>query len=300
MRRDSILEAIGNTPLVELARMSPRRGVSIFAKLEGHNPAGSLKDRIAKYMIERAEQSGELTPDKTILEATSGNTGIALAMLGCRKGYSVKIVMPDNVSVERRLLLEAYGAEIVLTEGARRVQGSVEVAREMAAKNASYFMPDQFSNPANPLAHYETTAVEILEDLPDLDIDVLVAGLGTGGTIMGIGRRLRERNPKTRLIGVEPPPQDQIQGLRCLAEGFVPAVLDPSFIERAAVTSSHAAQATRELARREGIFAGHSSGAVVHHALKVAQQMERGNIVIVLPDGGWKYLSLGIWKTALG
>ena len=277
--------------------MSPSGDVRLFAKLEGQNVGGSAstKDRIAVYMIEEAERRGELCPGKTIIEATSGNTGIALAMVGMLKGYPVTIVMPDSYSIERRQLIAAYGAELLLTEGAGGVNLSVEVAQEMAARDDRYFMPDQFSNPANPLAHYETTGLEVLDDMAGMDIDVVVAGIGTGGTIMGVGRRIRERFPRARVIGVEPPCEDHIQGLRCLAEGFVPPILDLGFVERVEVTSAEAVAATRELTRREGIFGGVSSGAVVRYAVDVAQEMGRGTIVTILADGGWKYLSLGIW-----
>ena len=241
MRSSNILEAIGNTPLVEIARISPKSNVRIFAKLEGQNLGGSasVKDRIAKYMIERAESSGELTPGKTLLEATSGNTGIALAMIGQRKGYKVKIVMPYSVTVERRQLLKLYGAELVLTEGG--VNQAIEVASDIAAKDKSYFVPDQFSNPANPLAHYETTGAEILEDLPQQKIDVFIAGLGTGGTIMGAGKRLKEHNPSIQIIAAEPAPKDPIQGLRSLAKGFVPPILDLSLINERVIVSSQEA-----------------------------------------------------------
>lgn len=299
MRCACILDAIGHTPLVEIARMSPQPSVRVFAKLEGQNLGGSasVKDRIANYMIAKAEEGGELTPEKVILEATSGNTGISLAMIGRRKGYKVKVVMPESVSVERQQLLELYGAEIVLTDGAKGVNWSVQVANEMAAQDPGYFMPNQFANPANPLAHYETTAVEILEDMGDLPINVLVAGIGTGGTVTGVGRRLRERYPAVRVVGVEPPPGDRIQGLRSLAEGFIPPVIDLALLnERVTVTSQEAIHGARELLAREGIFAGISSGAVVCQALKVARDMEQGVIVVVLPDGGWKYLSLDMWK----
>jgi cysteine synthase len=297
MRYNNILEAIGHTPLVEMANLSPKKEVRIFAKLEGNNLGGSasIKDRIAKYMIEKAEQSGELTPDKTIIEATSGNTGIALAMVGRRKGYKVKIAMPDNVSLERKQLLELYGAEMLLTEAAKGVEGSLEVVKEMVAKNGSYFMPDQFSNPDNPQAHYETTGAEILQALPDLDIDVLVCGLGTGGTMTGVGKRIKERNPRAKLIGVEPHPDEAIEGLRCLAKGYAPSVLDLNLLDqRAMVRRADAIAALGELLQREGIFAGLSSGAAIYQTLEIAREMERGNIVVILPDGGWKYLSLGI------
>lgn len=288
-----IVDAIGNTPLVEVLRMSPKPEVRIFAKLEGHNPTGSVKDRIAKYMIEQAERDGTLTPDKTILEATSGNTGIALAMIGRRKGYRVKAVMPENVSVERRQLLELYGAEIVLSTGDRGTNGAIEVAEKLA-REPQYFMPFQYGNPANPRAHYETTAPEIIQALPQ--VDVFVAGLGTGGTLTGVGRRLKEHNPNVKIVAVEPNSGDLLQGLRSLEEGFVPPVLDLSLLSSKMVVSSRDAfEITRELTRREGIFAGISSGAALLGAMRVARRMESGNIVVLLADGGWKYLSTGLW-----
>jgi len=292
------IEAIGHTPLVEMAQMSPNRKVRILAKLEGQNLGGSasLKDRIAKYMLEKAEQSGELTRDRIIIEATSGNTGIALAWLGYYKGYRVTIVMPDNMSLERQQLLEIYNAELILTKGAYGVQGAIDTAQELVARDKRYFMPDQFSNPANPLAHYETTAAEIIDDFPYDRFDVLIAGIGTGGTIVGVGRRLKERYPDIRVIGVEPPPDDSIQGLKCVGDGYMPPILDLSLVtERTTVTSQQAAIVTRQLLAREGIFAGLSSGAVVHQAIKVANEMDEGNIVVVLADGGWKYLSMDFW-----
>lgn len=297
MISDNILGAIGHTPLVEIARLSPKKEVRIFAKLEGQNLGGSasVKDRIAKYMIQKAEESGELTPDKVILEATSGNTGIALAMIGRRKGYRVKVVMPDNVSTERRQLLELYGAEVILSQGIKGTNGAIELATELA-QNKAYYMPNQFANLANPLAHYETTGREILEDLGDLPIDAFVAGIGTGGTLTGVGKRLRERYPQVRLIGVEPHPGDLVDGLRNLNEGFVPPVLDLSLVsERVEVSSEEAIATVRELLEKEGIFAGISSGAALHQTVKVAREMKKGNIVVILPDAGWKYLSLALW-----
>jgi len=290
-------EAIGHTPLVEMAQLSPNNRVRIMAKMEGQNLGGSasIKDRIAKYMIEKAEQSGELTRDKTIIEATSGNTGIALAWFGRMKGYKVTIVMPDSMSIERRQLLKVFGAELILTDGEYGVTGAINTASEMASRTGQYFMPDQFANPANPLAHYETTGAEILDDFPYDRIDALIAGIGTGGTLVGVARRLKEKNPDIKVFGVEPPPDDSIQGLRCL-EDYIPPILDLSLItERAVVTSQQAIEATRQLLEREGIFAGLSSGAVAHQAIQVASEMGEGNIVIMLADAGWKYLSLGIW-----
>ena len=293
------IDAIGHTPLVELTNISPNKKVKILAKLEGQNPGGSasIKDRVAKYMIDQAERSGELTRDKTIIEATSGNTGIALAWIGYQKGYKVSIVMPDSMSLERQQLLKIYKANIILTPGAYGMEGAINTAREMLAKNNSYFMPDQFTNPANPLAHYETTGAEIMEDFPYERIDAVVAGIGTGGTIIGIARRLREKYPDVKTYGVEPPTGDAIQGLKCL-EGLdeLPPFLDLSLIsERPTVTSLQAAETTKKLLEKDGIFAGISSGAVVYQAIKVASEMDEGNIVAVLADGGWKYLSMDFW-----
>ena len=295
MKHHSIIDAIGNTPLVEVPRLSPKPEVKIYAKLEGNNPTGSLKDRIAKYMIEQAEADGELTPDKTIREPTSGNTGIALAMIGRRKGYRVKVVMPDNVSRERLQLLEAYGAEVMLSEGEKGTNGSVLVAQELVSENSNYFMPYQYGNEANPRAHYETTGEEIVRDLPE--VDVFIAGLGTGGTLMGVGRRLREHNPSVKIVAVAPPPEDQIQGLRSLVDGFIPPILDLSMLDsRIMVESREAFYYTKELLEKEGIFAGISSGSVIACAERLASRMDRGNIVCLLADGGSKYLSTGLWS----
>jgi cysteine synthase B len=294
MRTVDTLDAIGNTPLVELPRITPKKGVRIFAKMEGNNPTGSLKDRIAKYMIEHAERSGELTKDKTILEPTSGNTGIALAMIGRRKGYKVKVVIPENATPERRQLLEIFGAEMIYSDGTKGSNGAIELAQKLAAQDKTLYMPFQYGNPANPLAHYETTGVEILNDLPE--VDVFVAGLGTGGTLMGVGRRLKEVNPKTKVIAVEPHPGDLVQGLRSLDEGFIPPILDTSLLDSKIMVDSRCAfAATKDLTTKEGIFAGVSSGAVVHVAIRMAHRMEKGNIVVILCDNGWKYVSLGVW-----
>jgi len=293
MKAASILEAIGNTPLVELRRISPKPTVRIYAKLEGNNPTGSLKDRIAKYMIEAAERSGDLTPDKVILEPTSGNTGIALAMVARLKGYKVKVVVPDNVTVERRQLLELFGAEIVYSDGNQGTNGSIKLAQQLAA-DPRYYMPYQYGNQANPQAHYDTTGAEIIRDCPE--VDVLVAGLGTGGTLMGCARRLKEYNPKIRVVAVEPHPGDLVQGLRSLEEGFIPPILDTSLLDGKIIVDSRCAfAATKDLTTKEAIFAGVSSGAVIHCAIRVAHRMEKGTIVCVLCDGGWKYLSLGVW-----
>jgi len=290
----SILDAIGNTPLVALKRLSPNPKVRIFVKLEGQNPTGSLKDRIAKYMIEAAEASGELTPDRIILEPTSGNTGISLAFIGRIKGYRVKVVMPESVSPERAQLLRAYGAEIVYSDGARGTNGAILVAQRIAEEDPRYFMPYQYGNEANPRAHYETTGPEIWRDLPE--VDVFVAGLGTGGTLTGAGRYLKERNPNIKVIATVPHPGDLVQGLRSLEEGFIPPVLDESVLDGRIVVDSRTAFAmTKELMEKEGIFAGISSGAVLYTALRIAQRLEGGNIVALLADGGWKYLSTQLW-----
>ena len=294
----NLVSALGHTPLVELSQISPNKKVKILAKMEGHSVggSGSIKDRVARYMIEQAEQNGRLTREKIIIEATSGNTGIALAWLGRKQGYRVTIVMPDSMSVERRQLLRIFGAELILTDGALGMMGAIDKVSELAAKDTRYFMPDQFNNPANPLAHYQTTGVEILDDFPYDKIDALVVGIGTGGSITGISRRLKEKHPDIRVIGVEPPPGDAIQGLKCMDEQQIPPIVDLGLItERVKVTSRQAAAATRQLLDSEGIFAGLSSGAAVYQAVKVALEMEGGNIVVVLPDGGWKYLSLDCW-----
>lgn len=294
-----ILDAIGNTPLVELRRLSPKPTVKIYAKLEGNNPTGSLKDRIAKYMIEEAEASGKLTKDKTILEPTSGNTGISLAMIGKLKGYKVKVVMPENVSPERAQLLRAYGAKIHFSPAEGGSNRAALIAQEIAAKDDRYFMPYQYGNEANPRAHYETTGEEIVRDLPD--VDVFVAGLGTGGTLMGVGRRLKKHNPNVKIVAVAPHPDDVIQGLRSLEEGFIPPILDLSVLDaRIMIDSDEAFGYTKLLLEQEGIFAGISSGSVVACARRLANQMDSGKIVCLLADGGWKYLSTGLWTKDWG
>ena len=290
-----LLSSIGNTPLVELTRLSPRRGVRLFAKLESANPTGSIKDRVAKAMIEAAEASGELQPGRTILEPSSGNTGISLAMIGRLRGYPVRIVLPESATPERVKLLTLYGAEIVFSPGELGSNGAVAMARELAAADPSLFMPFQYANPANPDVHYRTTAVEILADCPD--VDVLVAGLGTGGTLMGCARRLREANPDVQIVAAEPLAGDPVSGLRSLDEGYVPEVLDVRQLDRKLLVSNAEALAgLRALAREEGIFAGVSSGGVVSVARRVAAELEApANVVCVFADGGWKYLSAGLW-----
>jgi [CysO sulfur-carrier protein]-thiocarboxylate-dependent cysteine synthase len=297
MRFDDVLEAIGNTPLVGIPRMSPKPEVRIWAKLESQNPTGSTKDRIAKAMVEDAEAKGLLTPDKTILEPTSGNTGIALAMVARRKGYKLTVVIPDNASEERIRLLELFGAEIVYSPGDKGTNGSIDVARRLA-QDERYLMLFQYGNEANPRAHYEGTGAEILRDLPE--VTHFVAGLGTGGTLTGTGRRLHEHDPDIKVIAAEPELGDLVYGLRSLDEGFVPPIFDESVLDaKFLVNSTDSLKATRELTRREGIFAGISSGAVVHVAQRVAERIDRADIVCLLADGGWKYLSTDAWASEL-
>ena len=283
-----ILSTIGNTPLVELQNVSPKKSVRIYAKLEGNNPTGSIKDRIALRMIEAAESDGEISSKRTILEPTSGNTGIALAMIGRLKGYPVSVVMPENVSVERTQLLEAYGANIIYSDGSLGTNGSIEVAKELVASNSNdYLMMYQYGNQANPDAHYYGTGNEIVETIPNLDM--LVAGLGTGGTLMGVARRIKEHKQEVKVVAVAPEPDDFISGLRSLEAGFIPPILDLNLLDsRMLVGSFDSFNATKELLVKEGIFAGVSSGSVVFAAIKQAERMEQGNLVCILADGGWK------------
>ncbi|HEY5904718.1 MAG TPA: PLP-dependent cysteine synthase family protein [Actinomycetota bacterium] len=297
MRFDDILQAIGNTPLVGMPRMSPTPGVRLWAKLEGANPTGSTKDRIALKMVEAAEASGELTPEKTILEPTSGNTGIALAMVAARKGYRLTVVIPDNASEERIGLLRLFGAEIVFSDGDKGTNGSIEVARALA-RDEKYYMPFQYGNPANPLAHQEGTAQEIIRDLPE--VTHFVGGMGTGGTLTGVGRGLHAHDPDVRIVAAEPELGDLVYGLRSLDAGFIPPIFDPSEIDRKFLVDSSASLRTnRELTSKEGIFAGISSGAVVYVAQRIATEIAEGDIVCLLPDGGWKYLSTEAWAEDL-
>jgi cysteine synthase B len=295
-RYGDILDAIGHTPLVEIPRMSPNPAVHIFAKLEMLNPTGSVKDRVAKYLVEDLERRGRLHEDSIILEPTSGNTGIALAMIGRRKGYRVALVMPDNVTNERRQMAALFGAEVIDSPGALGSNGAIALAKHLVAKDARFVMPYQYGNEANPLAHYETTGPEILADCPE--IDVFVAGLGTGGTLMGVSRYLRERKPGVRVVAAEPLPGELVQGLRSLDEGFVPEILEPELIDaKYLVSNLDALTALRELVFREGIFAGPSCGAVLVAAAREAARVTSGTIVALLPDGGWKYLSAGTFTT---
>jgi [CysO sulfur-carrier protein]-thiocarboxylate-dependent cysteine synthase len=290
----SLLELVGNTPLVELPHLSPKPSVRLYAKLEGQNPTGSTKDRVAVAMIEAAEAAGELKPGGELLEPTSGNTGIALALVAKLKGYRLTCVLPENATEERRQLLRLYGAQIVESTGAEGSNGAVRLALELAEREARYFMPFQYANEANPRAHYEGTGAEIAAALDR--VDVLVAGLGTGGTLMGAGARLRESFPDVVVAAAEPLPGDPVMGLRSLEDGYVPPILDVAKIDRKLLVSNDdAVEGLRMLLDREGILAGVSSGAVVHVARRLAAELEEGVVVCVLPDGGWKYLSAGFW-----
>jgi len=296
-RFGDIVESIGNTPLVELPRLTPNPDVRIYAKLEGHNPTGSVKDRVAKAMIEKAEAEGAIEPGQTILEPTSGNTGIALAMICRRKGYPLKVVMPDNVTEERTQLLRMYGAEIVYSEGPKGSNGAVEVALEMA-EQPGYYMPYQYGNEANPLAHYNGTAVEILDELDS--VAAFVGGLGTGGTLMGNGRRLKEANPETLIVAAEPMQGELVQGLRSLDDGFIPPIIDLSVLDRKIMVSNRDAIVwTQKLLHEEGLFAGVSAGAVAAICVRIAGELDGGNVVFLIPDDGWKYLSSGIYTKPL-
>ena len=291
-----LLDLIGNTPLVELRRLAPKPGVSIYAKLEGQNPTGSIKDRVAKAMIEAAEASGDLAPGRELLEPTSGNTGISLALIAKLKGYPLTCVMPANATEERRTLLRLYGATIVDSPAEEGSNGAVRLALELAEREPRYFMPFQYANPANPRAHYDGTGAEIAEALDR--VDVLVAGLGTGGTLMGTGDRLRESFPGVIVAAAEPTPGDLVMGLRSLDDGYVPPILDVTKLDRKMLVSNEdSVAAVRALLEREGIFAGVSAGAVVHVARRIAEELPEGSVVAtVSADGGWKYLSAPFWS----
>jgi [CysO sulfur-carrier protein]-thiocarboxylate-dependent cysteine synthase len=295
-RYGDVVQAIGNTPLIELRRLTPKPGVRIWAKMESFNPTGSVKDRVARSMIEDAEEKGLIRPGQTILEPTSGNTGISLAMICRRKGYPLKVVMPDNVTPERTQLLKMFGAEIVSSPGDQGSNGAVAMALEMAAQDASYYMPYQYGNQANPLAHYNGTAPEILDEL-DGDISAFVAGLGTGGTLMGNGRRFKEElGDRVKIVAAEPMQGEPVQGLRSLDDGFIPPIIDLSLLDRKIfVTNRDAIIWTRRLLDDEGIFAGVSSGAIASIAVRIANEIDEGNIVFIVCDDGWKYLSSGIY-----
>ncbi len=294
---ESLLGLIGRTPLVELQRLSPSPRVKLFAKLEGQNPSGSIKDRIALAMIEAAEASGELEPGRALLEPTSGNTGIALALVAKLKGYPLTCVLPENATEERRRLLRLYGADVVLSPGAEGSNGAVRLALELAERDPRWFMPFQYANEANPRAHYEGTGAEIAEALER--VDVLVAGLGTGGTLMGAGERLRETFPDVVVAAAEPLPGDAVMGLRSLADGYVPPVLDVSRLDRKLlVSNAESVAGVRALVDHEGIFGGVSAGAVIHVARRLAEELDGGIVVCVLADAGWKYLSADFWDAA--
>jgi cysteine synthase len=294
-RYGDIVQSIGNTPLIELPRLSPKPGVRIWAKLESRNPTGSVKDRVARALIEDAESRGALGPGQTILEPTSGNTGISLAMICSRKGYRLKVVMPENVTPERTQLLKMYGAQIVYSEGSKGSNGAVEKALDMAQADSSYYMPYQYGNPANPNAHYNGTALEILEELDE--VSAFVAGLGTGGTLMGNGRRLKETfGDAVKIVAAEPMQGEPVQGLRSLDDGFIPPIIDLSLLDRKIfVTNRDAILWTRKLLDEESVFAGVSSGAIARVAVRIAGELEEGNVVFVVADDGWKYLSSGIY-----
>ena len=293
-----ILQAIGHTPLVELKRLSPKPGVRIYAKLESYNPTGSVKDRVAKAMIEQAEAEGAIRPGQTILEPTSGNTGISLGMICSRKGYPLKVVMPDNVTQERTQLLRMYGAEIVYSPGVQGSNGAVAMALDIAERDSSYYMPYQYGNQANPLAHYHGTAVEILEELDD--VAAFVAGLGTGGTLMGNARRLKEEDPDTLIVAAEPLQGENVQGLRSLDDGYIPPIIDLSLLDRKIFVSNRDAVVwTKRLLAEEGLFTGVSAGAIANIAVRVGAELDEGNVVFVVPDDGWKYLSSGVYTKPL-
>jgi [CysO sulfur-carrier protein]-thiocarboxylate-dependent cysteine synthase len=298
-RYGDVIQSIGNTPLVELPRLSPKPGVRIWAKLESRNPTGSVKDRVARALIEDAEEKGAIAPGQTILEPTSGNTGISLAMICSRRGYPLKVVMPENVTPERTQLLEMYGAQIVYSEGSKGSNGAVELALDMAQADASYYMPYQYGNPANPDAHYNGTALEILEELDE--VSAFVAGLGTGGTLMGNGRRFKETfGDHCKIVAAEPMQGEPVQGLRSLDDGFIPPIIDLSLLDRKIfVTNSDAILWTRKLLDEECVFAGVSSGAIARVAVRIAGELDEGNVVFIVADDGWKYLSSGIYTKPL-
>jgi cysteine synthase B len=297
-RYENILGAIGNTPLVGISQLSPNPDVRIYAKLEGQNPGGSAKDRIALKMVELAERDGLLNPGDTIIEPSSGNTGIGLALVSRLRGYKLRVVMPDNVSVERRQLLEIFGAQVITSPGSEGSNGAIRLAEKLATEDPYLKMLFQYGNPANPLAHYEGTGPEIWRDCPE--IDVFVAGLGTSGTLMGAGRYLKEQNSAIKVVAVEPPAGELVQGLRSLDDGFIPPIFDPEILDRKFIVRPlESIEWLRRLLDDCGVFAGVSSGASIAGSVKIAEEMDSGTIVTVLPDGGWKYLSSGAWTDEL-
>jgi [CysO sulfur-carrier protein]-thiocarboxylate-dependent cysteine synthase len=298
----SVIDLIGNTPIIDVSQLSPNPRVRILGKLEGQNPAGSVKDRIAKAMIEEAEADGTLTPGKTIIEPSSGNTGIALAMICRLKGYPIKIVLPENVSIERRQLLEVFGAEIILSPGNEGSNGAVARARALAQEHPEWAFLYQYANEANPRAHYETTGPEILRDVPE--ITHFVAGLGTSGTLMGVGTYLKEQKPDVKVLAVEPPSGELVEGLRNLDDGYIPPVYEKwggqELLDgKRIVRPRESLEWTRRLVSEAGVFAGISSGAALAGAAKQAERMESGTIVFIICDGGWKYLSTGAYTDDL-
>jgi cysteine synthase len=298
VRAESVLGVIGNTPLVGIHALSPNPSVRLYAKLEGQNPGGSSKDRIALAMVDQAERDGTLRPGDTILEPSSGNTGIGLALVAKVRGYRLRVVMPENVSVERRQLLEIFGADVVDSPGAEGSNGAIRLAEKLAADDPTQRFLFQYGNPANTLAHYEGTGPEIFRDCPE--VDVFVAGLGTSGTLMGVGRYLKEQKPSVRIVAVEPPAGELVQGLRSLDEGFVPPIFDPAVLDRKLIVRPPESIAwLRRLLNECGVFAGISSGAAVAGAVAAAGELDAGAVVVLLPDGGWKYLSSGAWTDPL-
>jgi cysteine synthase len=297
VRVESVLDLIGGTPLVGIHGLSPNPSVRLYAKLEGTNPGGSVKDRIAKAMVEAAEADGRLQPGDTILEPSSGNTGIGLALVCRVKGYRLRVVLPENVSEERRQLLEIFGAEVIPSPAEEGSNGAIRVAQELD-KEGDAVLLHQYANPANPEAHYRGTGPEVWADCPE--VDAFVAGLGTSGTLMGVGRYLKERNPAVQIVAVEPPAGELVQGLRSLEEGYIPPIFDPDMLDRRfIVRPRESVEWTRRLVEECGLFAGLSSGAVLAGAAKVAEAMDSGTVVVLLPDGGWKYLSTGAWTEDL-
>jgi len=294
---ENILTLIGNTPLVKINKLNPNPNTNIFAKLEGNNPGGSIKDRIARKMIEQAEEDGELTKEKTIIEPTSGNTGIGLAMVGVVKGYSVEIVMSEAVSIERRKMLKAFGANIILTSADAGTDGAILKARQLIKENPEkYFMPDQFSNKYNKIAHYEGTAKEIWEQTNG-KVDYFVSAIGTSGTIMGVGMHLKTRNTNVKVVCAHPVKGHYIQGLKNMEEAIVPTIYDPSKIDEEVMVETECAfDMTRKLAKNEGIFAGMSSGAAMFAAAETAKKIKKGNIVTIFPDRGDRYLSTKLFN----
>ncbi|MGH8986533.1 MAG: PLP-dependent cysteine synthase family protein [Acidimicrobiia bacterium] len=298
MRYDSILDLIGDTPLVALHALSPNPSVRIWGKLEGQNPGGSVKDRIALEMVDDAEQRGVLKPGDTILEPSSGNTGIGLALVARLRGYGLRVVLPENVSVERRQILEIFGADVTPSPAEEGSNGAIRMAEKLAADDPSLVLLFQYGNPANAAAHYKTTGPEILRDCPE--VDVFVAGLGTSGTLMGVGRYLKDQRPGVQVVAVEPPAGELVQGLRSLDDGFVPPIFDPEILDRKfIVRPRESIEWTRRLLDECGVFSGISAGAVVSGAAKMAATMDAGTIVTLIPDGGWKYLSSGAWTDDL-